>query len=111
MTPDARTRAEKIWNQIPRDLGSERWIEYLAKEISEAEREAVDQFIDRQVLAMEDEPSAKKIYEEGFHAARERAAELSEKTIEQAISCRLSKPQHFYNAIGGITNCIRQLKP
>lgn len=74
-------RARKIWNEIPRDLGSERWIQYIAAQLREVEREARESKEFRGGYHLGDLQGAyRRGLSEGFNAAREKAAGIAEQS-------------------------------
>jgi hypothetical protein len=67
-------RARKIWNEIPRDLGSERWIQYITAQLDEVERGAQDRLKEHWFGSTETD-WGEGIRAQGFRAARDKAAE------------------------------------
>ncbi len=74
MTP--KERAQKIREHVNscnnRRPKIDDCYEYIAAQIEEAQKEAEESLIERQVLCFGEDPTAKKIYAEGFRAGQEK---------------------------------------
>lgn len=74
---DTKTRVKKIKEKLFPAMSeeAERW---LLIQFNEAVREAVDHAIDLIVLAAGTDPISKKLYQQGFAAAQEKAAGIAD---------------------------------